>query len=124
VAPERREGSAGWDGDHDPVLDAEVEVPPRPAAPYSGIEGALLVFTDALRTGVPPMGEVHENVLSLAMVEAAVRSAATGERVLLDDVLTDAHTEALRTETHPDVRDALASWPSVRAVLTARTARA
>jgi hypothetical protein len=64
---------------------------------------------------------VHENVLSLAMVEAAVRSAATGERVLLDDVLADAHAEALRTKTHPDVRDALASWPSVRAVLTART---
>jgi hypothetical protein len=67
------------------------------------------------------MGEVHENVLSLAMVEAAVRSAETGQRVLLDDVLADAHAEALRTETNPDVRDAMASWPSVRAVLTAHT---
>lgn len=112
-------GSAHWDGDSDPVLHAEVEHVPRPAAPYSGIEGALLVFTDALRTGVPPMGEVHENVLSLAMVEAAVRSAETGQRVLVDDVLADAHAEALRTETHPDVRDALAGWPSVREVLTA-----
>ena len=88
---------------------------------FGRARGALLVFTDALRTGVPPMGEVHENVLSLAMVEAAARSAATGERVLLDDVLADAHAEALRTETHPDVRDALAGWPSVRAVLTAWT---
>jgi predicted dehydrogenase len=114
-------GSAHWDGDHDPVLDAEAEAASRPTAPYSGIEGALLVFTDALRTGVPPMGEVHENVLSLAMVEAAVRSAETGQRVLLDDVLADAHAEALRTETNPDVRDAMASWPSVRAVLTAHT---
>jgi predicted dehydrogenase len=112
-------GSAHWDGDHDPVLEGDVDLEPRPAAPYSGIEGALLVFTDALRTGVPPMGEVHENVLSLAMVEAAVRSADTGQRVLLDDVLADAHAEAMRTETHPDVRDALASWGSVREVLTA-----
>jgi predicted dehydrogenase len=112
-------GSAHWDGDHEPVLDAETERTPRPPGLFSGIEGALLVFTDALRTGVPPMGEVHENVLSLAMVEAAVRSADTGQRVLLDDVLADAHAEALRTESHPDVRDALASWPGVREVLTA-----
>jgi hypothetical protein len=34
-------------------------------------------------------------------------------------VLADAHAEAIRTETHPDVRDALASWGSVREVLTA-----
>ncbi|GAA1284084.1 Gfo/Idh/MocA family oxidoreductase [Pseudonocardia aurantiaca] len=112
-------GSARWDGDHDPVLDADGPGVARPGSPYEGIEGALLVFTDALRTGDPPMGEVHENVLSLAMVEAAVRSADTGERVRLDDVLAAAHAEALRTETHPDVRDALASWPSVREVLTA-----
>jgi hypothetical protein len=68
---------------------------------------------------VPPMGEVHENVLSLAMVEAAVRSADSGRRVLVDDVLADAHAEALRREANPDVRDALASWPAVREVLTA-----
>lgn len=112
-------GSARWDGDHEPVLDADGPGIEVPRSPYDGIEGALLVFTDALRTGDPPMGEVHENVLSLAMVEAAVRSADTGERVQLDDVLAAAHAEALRTETHSDVRDALASWPSVREVLTA-----
>jgi predicted dehydrogenase len=113
-------GSAHWDGDHDPVLDADVDPTPRPLSALSGIAGALAVFTDALRTGVPPMGEVHENVLSLAMVEAAVRSAETGQRVLLDDVLTDAHAEALRTETHPAVKAALASWPPVREALVAR----
>jgi hypothetical protein len=31
--------------------------------------------------------------------------------VLLDDT----HAEALRTATHPDVRDALAGWTPVRA---------
>jgi len=113
-------GSAHWDGDHDPVLEAEFEPAPRTPSPFSGIEGALLVFLDALRTGAPPMGEVHENVLSLAMVEAAVRSADTGQRVLVDDVLAEAHAEAVRTEPNPDVRDALLGWPSVRAVLTQR----
>jgi hypothetical protein len=39
--------------------------------------------------------------------------------VLIDDVLAEAHAEALRRETHPDVRDALAGWPSIREVLTA-----
>jgi predicted dehydrogenase len=109
-------GSARWDGEQDPVSDA-----PGPAAPVapagSGIEAALRAFTAAVRTGVAPMGEVHENVPSLAMVEAAVRSARTGQRVLVDDVLSAAHGEALRTEARPDVRDALAGWPSVREVL-------
>ncbi|WP_219414321.1 Gfo/Idh/MocA family protein [Pseudonocardia nigra] len=115
-------GTALWDGDHEPGLHADVDAAARPRSPHSGIDGALHVFVDALRTGAVPMGEVHENVLSLAMVEAAVRSAETGERVLLDDVLADAHAEALRDETCPEVRDALAAWPSVREVLTTRPA--
>jgi predicted dehydrogenase len=111
-------GSARWDGEQDPVSDAE----PGPSAgpPGTGIAGALRVFADAVRTGAVPMGEVHENVPSLAMVEAAVRSAQTGQRVLVDDVLAAAHADALLSETRPDVRDALAVWSSVREVLTAR----
>jgi predicted dehydrogenase len=112
-------GSASWDGDAEPVLDAGVPHAPRPRSPYSGIAGALQVFVEALAGGTMPMGEVHENVLSLAMVEAAVRSADTGDRVLLDDVLARAHETALAEEAHPDVRDALAAWPSPRAVLGA-----
>jgi predicted dehydrogenase len=113
-------GSAHWDGDTDPVLHGDVDPAPSPATTRSGIVGALQVFADALRTGRPPMGEVHENLLSLAMVEAATRSADSGRRVLIDEVLADAHTEALRTETRPDVRDTIAGWPSVRQMLDAR----
>ncbi|WP_433558572.1 Gfo/Idh/MocA family protein [Pseudonocardia xinjiangensis] len=112
-------GSARWDGDTGPVLDADVLPAERPPSPYSGIAGALQVFAEALRTGSTPMGEVHENVLSLAMVEAAVRSAESGRRVLIDDVLDQAHEQALREETHADVRAALAGWTSVRSALTA-----
>ena len=111
-------GSALWDGDSEPVLDADgLTATARPRSPHSDIAGSLAVFCEALRTGVPPMGEVHENVMSLTMVEAAVESAATGQRVLLDDVLSRAHERALAEERHPQVREVLASWSSVRSAL-------
>ncbi|MGI5128181.1 Gfo/Idh/MocA family protein [Pseudonocardia sp. CA-107938] len=107
-------GSAVWDGEQPPQSGgAPVEVSPG----ESGIEAALTAFVDAVRTGSRPSGEVHENVMSLAMVEAAVRSAHTGARVLVDDVLADAHAAALAAEQRADVRSALAAWPSPREVL-------
>jgi predicted dehydrogenase len=111
-------GTALWDGDHEPVLDAEVEAGELTGPPHSGIAGALQVFVRALRTGEVPPGEVHENVMSLAMVEAAVRSAASGRLERLDDVLERAHAQALREEARADVRNALAGWSSVPAALT------
>ena len=89
------QGTALWDGDHEPVLDAEVDAADPAGPPYSGIAGALQVFVRALRTGEPPSGEVHENVMSLAMVEAAVQSAASGRLERLDDVLERAYAQAL-----------------------------
>jgi hypothetical protein len=74
------------------------------------IAGALAEFVHALRTGVEPMGVAHDNVMSLAMVEAAVQSAATGRRVLLADLLREAFVAAGNSE------NALA-----RAELSART---
>jgi predicted dehydrogenase len=52
------------------------------AAP-SGIQGALADFLHALDTGATPMGECHDNIKSLAMVFAALESAAKRERVLI-----------------------------------------
>lgn len=101
-------GTAVWDGDHEPVLDADVDAATPTGPPYSGIAGALQVFVRALRIGEPPSGEVHENLMSLAMVEAAVRSAASGRIERLDAVLEEAHARALRDETRADVRNALA----------------
>ncbi len=100
-------GAALWDGDTEPRLDAGVPAPDGPPSPYSGIAGALSVFTEALRTGVVPMGEVHENLMSLAMVEAAVESARAGATVRLDDVLHRAWETAVRDETRDDVREVL-----------------
>lgn len=111
-------GTAVWDGDTEPRLDATVPAPDGPPAPYSGIAGALAVFAGALRTGETPMGEVHENLMSLAMVEAAVESARTGATVRLDDVLHRAWETAVRDETRDDVRVALRDGgPPVATVL-------
>ncbi|WP_432548009.1 Gfo/Idh/MocA family protein [Kineococcus sp. SYSU DK004] len=115
-------GSALWDGDTDPVLETEPPVdPPAVPAVGEGIAGALEAFTAALRGGPVPTGEVHENVLSLVMVEAAVESATSGARVLVDDVLERAYARALAEEEREDVRAQLASWTSVRGALTPRT---
>jgi predicted dehydrogenase len=117
-------GTALWDGDVEPVLDADVGIHALDRSPYSGIGGSLQVFLEALRTGQCPPGEIHENVMSLAMVEAAVQSAATDRVARLDDVLEQAHAQALRDEVRADVRSALESWTSVREALTSTTVRA
>jgi predicted dehydrogenase len=114
-------GTALWNGDDDPMFDAEpITTAATPAATPDGGNGigrALRAFTHALRTGETPSGEVHENLMSLAMVEAAVESARTGQRALLDDVLHRAHAQALQNEQRAEVRDRLASWSSVRNAL-------
>jgi predicted dehydrogenase len=85
-------GTAVWDGHgapHAEIVEAidgsharlrEVR-PDVDAAEAEGIRGTLRDFVRALRTGVPPMGECHDNIKSVAMVFAAMESAATGRRV-------------------------------------------
>jgi predicted dehydrogenase len=85
-----RHGSASWDGESDPQLQLvqeEIAATDPPQAPGPGIAGALRLFVHALRTGETPMGEASENILSLAMVYAAIESATTGARVRIADVL-------------------------------------
>lgn len=101
-------GTAGWDGEGEPTVDvaaggASAAGPPPGAGPATpaapdvvsvcpgpGIEGSLADFVQALRTGVAPMGEVHDNLLSLAMVHAAIASADRGHRVFVDELLAAA----------------------------------
>ncbi len=118
-------GTALWDGENAPVAQS-ADGRPVTAAPGTGPEetaGSLAEFVAAVRTGVaPPSGEVHSNVLSLAMVEAAIRSADGGRRVSIAAILDDAYARALR-ESDPDVQAALRSWPSVHAVVRPATSR-
>ncbi|MCU1510640.1 MAG: oxidoreductase domain protein, partial [Arthrobacter sp.] len=85
--------------------------------PGREIAGSLRDFVAALRTGSTPMGQVHRNVMSLAMVEAAILSASTGRRVSVDRLLEDSYQDCLLTERNPEVLEILKSWPSVRAAL-------
>lgn len=110
-------GTAHWDGEGAPEWQAreadEVQVAEFEPAPQE-IAGSLAEFVDALRTGRTPSGEVHSNVRSLAMVEAAVRSSEAGARVRIDDVLEEGYTEALGLALDERVQAALRSWDSAR----------
>ena len=118
-------GSATWDGESTPNVElvagsadgsadsGETESAPAPEE----IAGALAEFVHAVRTGEVPSGDVHSNILSLAMVEAAVQSAASGERVLIDVVLENAYAQTLADETRADVRTVLERWGSAAAGL-------
>jgi predicted dehydrogenase len=117
------EGTAVWDGDHEPVAQT-ADGEPIAATPGTGPEelaGSLHEFVTALREGSVPESEVHRNVMSLAMVEGAIRSAQTGERALLADLLDEAYEHTLATERRPQLRAALASWPSVHEVIGGST---
>jgi hypothetical protein len=81
------------------------------------IAGSLRDFVAAVRTGSTPMGRVHQNVMSLAMVEAAILSAATGSRVSVDSLLEDSYRQAILAERDPAVLEVLKSWTSVRDAL-------
>lgn len=83
-------GTATWDGEGAPRAEPAPGVELKPAVPvasvvpegrFYGLAEALAEYVAALRTGAPPQGECHENLLSLAMCHAAVESARTGERV-------------------------------------------
>ncbi|HKU34013.1 MAG TPA: Gfo/Idh/MocA family oxidoreductase [Paenarthrobacter sp.] len=110
-------GTVLWDGDNEPV--SSVPAPGGSAIdPGQEIAGSLRDFVSALRTGSTPMGRVHQNIMSLAMVEAAVLSASTGNRVSIDGLLEQSYQEALESERDPAVLQVLASWASVRSALS------
>jgi myo-inositol 2-dehydrogenase/D-chiro-inositol 1-dehydrogenase len=105
-------GAAAWDGEHDVRVELEgtgLDVPAR----LEGIEGSLAEFVASLRTGVTPQNEVRTNVLSLAMVEGAIRSSARGgERVLLAELIEESLAQAIADERQNDIAELLRSWTS------------
>jgi predicted dehydrogenase len=113
-------GSAIWDGEGDPKAEY-AEPPSRNASRVHEVRveiaGALDEFVHALRSGVTPSGEVHSNVHSVAMVEAAVLSAGRGRTVEISDVMDAAYRAAVESERRADVREVLESWVSASAWL-------
>lgn len=110
-------GSAVWDGDHAPTAERAdgTEVPGTGSQAPEQIAGSLAEFVRVLRDGGVPAGEVSRNVLSVAMVDAAIASAGSGGWVRIADLLEAAHAQALAQERVPAVREVLAGWSSVTA---------
>ncbi|WP_226899445.1 Gfo/Idh/MocA family protein [Nonomuraea phyllanthi] len=101
-------GAATWDGE-DHVASSVGGASHVPPGREEQIAGALAEFVTALRTGEEPSGTIARNVRSLAMVEAAVRSAETGERVDIGALLEQAHRDALAQAVPEPVRARLES---------------
>lgn len=108
------EGTAVWDGDSAPTAQ-RADGTPVPGTGSDAPEqtaGSLAEFVRVLRHGGVPAGEVHTNVLSVAMVDAAIASAQTGGWVRIADLVAQAHRQALAEERRPEVREVLAGWSS------------
>ena len=67
-------GTAIWDGESATIVSTGAPAVIDHASAEQMAGGLEESFT-ALRTGITPSGEVHSNIISLAMVEAASRSA-------------------------------------------------
>lgn len=105
-------GAASWDGDHLVQVDAG-DAGFDVVDAREGIEGALEEFVSSLATGITPQNEVRTNVLTLAMVEGAIRSSERGgDRVVLEELLEESLLQAIADEQRDDVADLLRSWPS------------
>ena len=115
MAGQRRRRLGDLDGDGAPAAQAAdgTVIAAEPGTDPEEIAGSLADFVDAVRTGRIPSGEGHSNVLSLAMVEAAIRSAEEGRRVTVAEVLDDAYVSAVQAEEDPEIRAVLAGWTSV-----------
>ncbi len=119
------DGSATWDGEGAPEIErtgGSSPLPPESAERVGPeeIAGALAEFVRSLRSGETPSGDVRSNIFSLAMVEAAVLSASSGARVVIDEVLEDAYAHALGIETRPEILEVLQRWGSATGGLAAK----
>lgn len=117
------EGTVAWDGDAVPAATRAdgTPVPGRAPAPEElwELDASLDAFARAVREGTTPDSEVHANIWTQAIVEAAVRSADEGRRVTLAEVLDEALAQARRLDAADGRSRALESWSSGTAGLAA-----
>jgi predicted dehydrogenase len=97
-------GTVFWDSSSDPVAEFESgrrafgEIPPPRREVWTtaqvddllGHAASIDEFFEARRAGRPPRVDGRDNLRSLAMVAAALRSAAERRWVTIDEVLSDA----------------------------------
>jgi predicted dehydrogenase len=89
-------GTARWDGWSAPEVSnagapAALTAAPMPAQTATDLLSSTLTsFLDALRHGIPAWGDAANNLMSVAMLHAALRSARDGRRVAVAEVLGEA----------------------------------
>ncbi|EWS79807.1 oxidoreductase [Brachybacterium phenoliresistens] len=107
-------GTVAWDGDTVPSATGEdgQQLPGRApgAEELWELDASLDAFARAVREGTTPESEVHANIWTQAIVEAAVRSADAGRRVTLDEVLDEALAEAKALDAAGGWSSALTTW--------------
>ena len=107
-------GSVHWDGETPPVAQPADGDPVPGRTPGAEelweLDASLAEFCAALRGGPVPASEVHGNVWTQAIVEAAVRSADTGSRVVLAELLDEALEEARELDSTDGRSRALGAW--------------
>ncbi|MEE1618666.1 Gfo/Idh/MocA family protein [Brachybacterium sp. J153] len=107
-------GTVTWDGETVPRSVAAEGETVEGAAPSAAerweLAGSLADFCAALRGGPVPAGEVHGNVWTQAIVEAAVRSADEDRTVQLAEVLDKALAQAREMPGPEAVSTALSRW--------------
>ncbi|MFC7374651.1 MULTISPECIES: Gfo/Idh/MocA family protein [unclassified Brachybacterium] len=107
-------GSVAWDGERPPSAQSEGEDPVSGREPSAGarweLDASLAEFCEALRTGARPASEVHGNIWTQAIVEAAVRAADEGRSVQLAEVLDEALESARVLDAADGRSTALATW--------------
>jgi predicted dehydrogenase len=119
-------GTVVWNGDEPATVQSARDEQVRTIDPAvdagEGLPGSLSAFVASLDAGVVADNEIHDNVRSLAIVEAVLASAASGERVLVDAILETARAEARERAGEwgiPEIVPVLDGWPSVAAALDA-----
>ena len=110
-------GSTSWDGTSTPYVDAPTATNTRTSdatavvcAVPEEIAGSLAEFIHSLRTGEVPSGDIHSNIWTLAMVEAAVASSTAGARVRMQPLFEAAFQAALANAESAAVATSLVSW--------------
>jgi predicted dehydrogenase len=71
----------------------ESEAIPQVAMPFTDLAGTLQEFLAAIREGRKPETHLEDNVRTLAMVEAAIRSVETGQPVTVGPLVAEALRE-------------------------------
>lgn len=115
------EGSVDWDGDTPPVAQAALADPVvSPAPPEDALwelDASLDEFCRVVRHGERSDSEVHANIWTQAIVEAAVLSADQNRTVDLAELLESALVEARELDRREGRSSALEQWDTAKSRL-------